>query len=257
MDLGITDRTALVCASTSGLGKATAAALAAENVRVVITSRSASRAAQIAVEIPNAVGIGMDLISEGGARKLLDEAQNAVGEIDILVLNGPGPAPGAARTTTAGAVEDAFNILVQPQLELIRGVLPHMTERGWGRILSVSSTSIEAPIANLALSNMGRAALAGYLKTLATEVAAEGITVNSLLPGRVATPRARQIDEAVAAGTGRAVEAVAAESAATIPAGAYGDASQFGSVAAFLCSAQASYITGTTLRFDGGMVPVL
>lgn len=257
MDLGLTGKTALVCASTSGLGLATAQALAAEGVRVVVTSRSAQKAEELAAQLPDAVGLGIDLVAEGGAAKLLEEAQRAVGDIDILVLNGPGPAPDTARDTTAGGVEDAFNTLVQPQLELIRGVLPAMSSKGWGRILSISSTSIQAPIANLALSNMGRSALAGYLKTLATELAGEGITVNSLLPGRVATPRARQVDEAAAAGSGQSLQAVEAASAATIPAGSYGDPAQFGSVAAFLCSTHASYITGTALRFDGGMVPVL
>ncbi len=257
MDLGISGKTALVCASTSGLGKATAQALAAENVRVVVTSRSADAAQQIAAKLPGAVGLGIDLVAAGGAAELYEQAVAAVGEIDILVLNGPGPAPGSAKDTTAAGAQQALDLLVQPQLELISKVLPGMIERGFGRILSISSTSIQAPIENLALSNLGRAALAGYLKTLAAEVAAEGITVNSLLPGRVATPRAAQIDQAAAAKSGTSVQEAHAATAATIPSGDYGKPEDFGAVAAFLCSAQAAYITGTALRFDGGMVPVL
>lgn len=123
--------------------------------------------------------------------------------------------------------------------------------------MSISSTSVVAPIANLALSNLGRAALAGYLKTLASEVAAQGITVNSLLPGRIATPRARQINEAAAARSGIPVADVGQSSTCEIPAGRYGEPDELGAVAAFLCSAPASYVTGAALRCDGGLVPTL
>lgn len=257
MDLGLTGKTALVCASTSGLGRATAAALAADGATVVITGRSEDRVAQIAAELPGAVGVACDLVAAGGVDELIEATRAAVGDPDVLVLNGPGPAPGPARTIDAGDVDDAVATLVQPQVGLIRAFLPAMVERGWGRILSIGSTSVEAPIANLALSNLGRAALAGYLKTLATEVAGQGVTVNSLLPGKVATPRARQIDEATAARTGRSVTEIEAELAAAIPAGRYGDPDEFGAVAAFLCSVPAAYVTGTAVRCDGGLVPTL
>ena len=151
-------KTALVCASISGLGKATAQALAAENVRVVVTSRRAAAAQQIAAELPGAVGLGIDLVAAGGAAELYERAVAAVGEIDILVLNGPGLAPGSAKDTTAAGAQQALDLLVQPQLELMPKVLPGMIKRGFGRILSISSTSIQAPIENLALSNLGRAA---------------------------------------------------------------------------------------------------
>jgi 3-oxoacyl-[acyl-carrier protein] reductase len=147
--------------------------------------------------------------------------------------------------------------LVKPQVQLVRSVLPAMQAQRWGRILSISSTSVVSPIANLALSNLGRAALAGYLKTLASEVAAQGITVNSLLPGRIATPRARQINEAAAAQSGIPFADVEQSSTGEIPAGRYGEPDEFGAVAAFLCSARASYVTGAALRCDGGLVPTL
>ena len=140
---------------------------------------------------------------------------------------------------------------------LFRSVLPAMLAQRWGRILSISSTSVVAPIASLALSNLGRAALAGYLKTLASEVAPQGITVNSLLPGRIATPRTRQINEAAAARSGIPVADVEQSSVGEIPAGRYGEPDEFGAVAAFLCSARASYVTGAALRCDGGLVPTL
>lgn len=129
-----------------------------------------------------------------------------------------------------------------------------MLERRWGRILSISSTGVHSPIPNLALSNLGRAALLGYLKTLATEVAEYGVTVNSLLPGRIATPRAHAVDEANAKSTGRTVADVEGESRRSIPAGRYGDPDEFGAVAAFLCAAPAGYVTGSTVRCDGGLV---
>jgi 3-oxoacyl-[acyl-carrier protein] reductase len=132
-----------------------------------------------------------------------------------------------------------------------------MVERGWGRILSISSSAVQAPIPGLALSNLARAGLAGYLKTLAGEVAASGVTVNSLLPGRIATPRSRAVDEAAAARTGRTLDEVEAASRATIPVGRYGDPAEFGAVAAFLCGAPAGYLTGLAVRCDGGLLPVL
>jgi 3-oxoacyl-[acyl-carrier protein] reductase len=188
MDLGLAERTALVCASTSGLGLATARALCEDGARVVVTSRSSERAEEVAAALPNAVGIGCDLVAADGAARLFGESTKRVGKIDILVLNGPGPAPGTAADVDDAGVDSAVSALVTPQVRLVRSVLPAMQGQRWGRILSISSTSVVAPIANLALSNLGRAALAGYLKTLASEVASQGITVNSLLPGRIATP---------------------------------------------------------------------
>jgi 3-oxoacyl-[acyl-carrier protein] reductase len=252
MDLGLAERTALVCASTSGLGLATARALCEDGARVVVTSRSSERAEEVAAALPNAVGIGCD-----GAARLFGESTKRVGKIDILVLNGPGPAPGTAVGVDDAGVDSAVDALVKPQVQLVRAVLPAMQAQRWGRILSIASTSVVVPIANLALSNLGRAALAGYLKTLASEVAAQGITVNSLLPGRIATPRALQINEAAAARSGMPLADVEQASTSEIPAGRYGKPDEFGAVAAFLCSARASYVTGVALRCDGGLVPTL
>ncbi|BBF99564.1 MULTISPECIES: SDR family oxidoreductase [Pseudonocardia] len=257
MDLGIAGRAALVCASTSGLGLGTARALAADGARVVITGRTAERAEQVAATIPGAVGVGVDLTADGGVDLLLEATREAVGSPDILVLNGPGPAPGTAADVDAAGIEQAVRTLVLPQQRLVAGVLPTMIERGWGRILSISSTSVQAPIPRLALSNVGRSALLGYLKTLAGEVARHGITVNTLLPGRIETPRVRGLDEANAERLGRSVEEVAAESRAAIPMGRYGDPDEFGAVAAFLCSGPAGYVTGSAIRCDGGLVPTV
>jgi 3-oxoacyl-[acyl-carrier protein] reductase len=223
----------------------------------VVTSRSSERAEEVAAALPNAIGIGCDLVTANGAAQLFGESTERVGKIDILVLNGPGPAPATAGDVDDVGVDAAVAALVKPQVQLVRSVLPAMRAQRWGRILSISSTSIVAPIANLALSNLGRAALAGYLKTLASEVASQGITVNSLLPGRIGTPRARQINEAAAAQLGIPIADVEQSSASEIPAGRYGEPDEFGAVAAFLCSARASYVTGVALRCDGGLVATL
>jgi 3-oxoacyl-[acyl-carrier protein] reductase len=254
MDLNIAGRTALVAASTSGLGLATATALAAEGANVVITGRRRDVAEKIAAGLPNAIGVGVDLMTEGGPAAAVAAAQQAFGPVDILVLNGPGPKPATAAGLSADDIASAFDLLVKPQHALVAAVLPGMRERRWGRILAIGSSGIVSPLPNLALSNTGRAALAGYLKTLAAEVARDAVTVNLLLPGRIDTARVNAIDEAAAHRRGITVEAIQQESRAAIPARRYGEPAEFGAAAAFLCGDPASYITGVALRCDGGLV---
>ena len=184
MDLQIADRVALVCSSTAGLGLATAKALAAEGCFVVVTGRRGEVARQIAAELGNALGLAVDLSRPGAADELVDAVLAEKGRIDILVLNGPGPAPSAAVDLDPDALHAAISLLADDQVQLVRRTLPAMRERGWGRIVAVGSSGVVAPIPNLAASNFGRAALAGYLKTLSNEVAADGVTVNMVLPGR-------------------------------------------------------------------------
>jgi 3-oxoacyl-[acyl-carrier protein] reductase len=181
-------------------------------------------------------------------------AAGAFGDVDVLVLNGPGPKPGAAADVTSDDVTLAVDLLVRPQQRLVSLALPGMRARGWGRVLAIGSSGIVSPLPDLVLSNLGRAALAGYLKTLASEVAADGVTVNLLLPGRIATDRLAQLDEAAARRTGRSAAEVEAQSRAGIPAGRYGRPEEFGAVAAFLCSEAASYVNGSAVRCDGGLV---
>lgn len=254
MDLGIAGRTALVCASTSGLGEGIARALGAEGARVVVTGRRADRAAEIAAELPAAIGLGVDLVGPGAAQRMVEAAEEAFGPVDILVLNGPGPRPAHAVDITSADIDEAVGSLIRPQQKLVSLVLGGMRERGWGRILAVASSGVVAPLANLTLSNIGRAALGGYLKTLATEVAADGVTVNMLLPGRISTARTAAIERADAHRTGRTVAETHTQAAAAIPAGRYGTIEEFGAAGAFLCGAPASYITGTATRCDGGLI---
>jgi 3-oxoacyl-[acyl-carrier protein] reductase len=257
MDLGIAGRTAVVCASTSGLGEAVARALGAEGANVVVSGRRGDRAAEIAAELPSAIGVEVDLDAPDGPDTLVAAAAEAFGEIDILVLNGPGPRPGRAANLSADDIAGAVHSLVLVHQRLVAAALPGMRRRGWGRILAVGSSGVQAPIPNLALSNTGRAALAGYLKTLSAEVAADGVTVNMLLPGRIATARLASLDAATADRERRTVEEVSTDSQAAIPARRYGRPDEFGAVAAFLCGVPASYVTGTALRCDGGLVGVL
>lgn len=254
MDLGLAGKTALVCASTGGLGRAIAEQLAAEGAHTVITGRREALAKEIAAALPSAVGVGVDLLADDGPVALFEATVAAFTAPDILVLNGPGPAPGAAAEVDVDAIDGAFDGLVRQHVRLVSYALPAMRERGWGRILAVGSSGVTAPLPNLALSNLARAALAGYLKTLAAEVAADGVTVNLLLPGRIETDRTAAVDAANAHRSGHTVAETKALSIAGIPAGRYGRPAEFAAAAAFLCGTPASYITGTALRCDGGLV---
>ncbi|WP_229402497.1 SDR family oxidoreductase [Micromonospora okii] len=254
MDLGLSGRTALVCGSTGGLGEAIARALAEEGANTVVCGRRAGRAKEIAASLPRAVGVDVDLLDDSGPADLYAATVAAFGPPDILVLNGPGPRPAPATEIDAADVEGALGALVLQHVRLVSLALPAMRAAGWGRILAVGSSGVVAPLPNLALSNLGRAALAGYLKTLAAEVAADGVTVNLLLPGRIRTDRTAAVDAANAQRSGRTVAEVERASTATIPAGRYGRPEEFAAAAAFLCGAPASYVTGVALRCDGGLV---
>lgn len=254
MDFGIEGRTALVLGSTGGLGRAAAQCLAAEQAKVVVTGRRGEQARDIAAAWPGSRGVEVDLTEPDSVRRLLAEVTEHVGPVDILVLNSPGPPPAPATELDELQIGTALQTLLLRQVELVRAVLPGMRERGWGRIVGIGSSGIQSPLPNLALSNTGRAALAAYLKTLAAETAADGVTVNMVLPGRIATDRVASLDQAAAERRGIGADEVARQSAATIPAGRYGQPDEFGVAVAFLASDRAGYITGVQLRVDGGLV---
>lgn len=255
MDLGLTGKIALVLGSTSGLGAATARRLAQEGARVVVTGRRGDVAAELAEEWGGGgVGLDVDLTEDGTVDELLARVSREVGPVDVLVLNSPGPSPSAAAELGVPDIEGAVHTLLLRQVELVRGVLPGMRDRGWGRIVGIGSSGVQSPLPRLALSNIGRAGLAAYLKSLAHDVAADGVTVNMVLPGRITTARLAGVDAATAEREGIPVEDVAKRSTAAIPMGRYGQPEEFGDAVAFVCSERASYITGEQLRVDGGLV---
>jgi 3-oxoacyl-[acyl-carrier protein] reductase len=245
MELGLKNRVALVTGASKGLGRATAAALAAEGARVAVSSRSRERIDAAAAEI-GALGLVHDSADLDGVPRLIEAVEAELGPIDVLVANTGGPPPGADPLGfTREQWEAAYRDLVLAPMAMIERVLPGMRERGFGRIVSVGSSSVREPIPGLMLSNSHRAGLVGALKTIAREVARDGVTVNSVMPGLIATERIVQL-----AGSREAAEDAGRSRA---PAGRLGTPEEFGAVAAFLCSERAAYVTGTTVLVDGGL----
>ncbi|WP_429810954.1 SDR family oxidoreductase [Ensifer sp. B1-9] len=254
MDLGIAGKRALVLGGSRGLGRGIAEALTNEGVAVALTGRDAASAAKVASDIgPSARGYALDLSKSEMLDDLLDRLEADFGAIDILVLNGGGPPPSAASTIEPEFWRAQFETMVLAGMRITGRLLPHMREQQFGRIIAVASTSIREPIVGLTASNALRSAVAGWLKTLAGEVAADGVTVNLLLPGRLATDRTLSFDRMDAESEGVDIATVAARSQREIPLGRYGTPAEFGAAAAFLASRQASYVTGVALPVDGGL----
>ncbi|HEX6486894.1 MAG TPA: SDR family oxidoreductase [Nocardioidaceae bacterium] len=254
MDTGLKGRTVLIPGSTSGIGLTCARAFANEGANVVLAGRRGEVAAKEAAELPSAIGVAFDLADPEAPARLHQQAVETFGAVDVLVLNGGGPPPGLASELSTQQLESAFHTLMLQHHRLVEAALPSMRERGWGRIVAVGSSGVQQPIERLALSNTARAALAGYLKTLAGEVAADGVTVNMVLPGRIDTERVSALDQSNAERTGRTEAEVRAASEAAIPVGRYGRPDEFASAVVYLASEGASYVNGIQLRCDGGMV---
>lgn len=258
MDLGLTGRTAIVCASSRGLGKACARALAAEGVAVVINGRDAERLAATAEEIRAATGASVtavvaDLNTEDGRAALLA----ACPAPDILVNNNGGPPPGRFEDWDHAAWLAALEANLLAPVLLIRAVVGGMRARRFGRIVNVTSAMVKAPHALMGLSTAARSALTAVCKGLSREVAADNVTINNLLPERIDTDRQRFMAELRSAMGGISLEEAYAEIAASIAAGRLGTPEEFGAACAFLCSAQAGYVSGQNLQLDGGTYPGL
>ncbi len=259
MDLGIKGRSALVLGASQGLGQAIAKALAAEGVHVTLAARSTDKLTQTADECRamgvNADVIELDLNSTESVSALIGHL--STNPVDILLSNSGGPPPGTVPGVDPAAWGTHFNAMVLNQIQIIEAALPGMRKNGWGRVLAVSSSGIQIPIPHLAISNTLRSSLAAYCKTLAGQVACDGVTVNLLLPGRVDTPRVQSIDVNAASKQGISADQARANSIATIPAGRYGRPEEFGAVAAFYASDLAGYLTGNQIRIDGGLIRAL
>jgi len=258
MDPGIAGKTALVMAAGGGLGSAIASTLAREGARVVVSDVDEKALAETAARIDRAGGkvkaFPLDMADLSAIKGLSAFVQPAFGPVDILVNNSGGPPPSPASGIAAETWASYFNAMGLSLVMLTDAVLPSMRERKWGRIITSTSSGVIAPIPNPGLSNALRSTLVGWSKTLAREVARDGITANVILPGRIATRRIKQLDEARARRENIAVEKVVEQSTGSIPIGRYGDPQEYADVVAFLASSRASYLTGSLFRVDGGML---
>lgn len=259
MDLGLRDRVALVAASSKGLGKAIALEFAREGAKVAISARGQEALEATRVQIVEETGaevvaIPADVSELDGIASLVARTQDALGPIGVLVTNAGGPPPGPFETHDAAAWDRATRLTLRSVVELCRAVLPGMKEAGWGRILNVTSIAVKEPVDNLMLSNSMRAAVTGFARTLANEVAKDGITVNNLMPGYTRTDRLEQLAGAIAERDGVSVADAFARWEAQTPMGRVGEPAEFAALAAFLASTRASYITGASIAVDGGCI---
>lgn len=256
MDLMIANRVALVLGAGGGLGSAIAKTLAAEGAKVALADVDEQSLHRTAAAVEASGGAALVLKWDLADLAAIDGHVGAIeawsGPVDILVNITGGPPPTPASGQPPELWNKQFQAMVLSVIAITDRVLPSMRKRRWGRIISSASSGVVAPIPSLAISNALRLSLVGWSKTLAREVAADGVTVNVILPGRIATGRITFLDEAKAKRENRAVESVVADSTAQIPAGRYGKPSEYADAVAFLASERASYITGTMLRVDGG-----
>lgn len=258
MDLKLTGKNAIVCAGSAGIGKAIALGLASEGVNVSIFARDPQKVASAKAEL---IGIGKgrvlastaDLLKPDDVKRVLDMTAKEFGSIDILINNQGGPVPGKASDISEENIDTALEVNLKSVLLTTRYCLPMMAQKKWGRIINILSTSAKEPIAGLTLSNMARPAVLGFAKTVATEYASSGITVNSILPGPVLTDRARTLMKDRATKSQKTTDQIMKETLANIPVGYMAGPEEIANVACFLCSPLASYVTGTALQVDGGV----
>jgi 3-oxoacyl-[acyl-carrier protein] reductase len=259
MDLELKGKTALVLSAGGGLGRAISLSLAREGVAVAVAdiNEAAITETRNQIEASGASTTSgvVDLMDTAGLASLVARVGKELGGVDILVNISGGPPPTTAANVPPHEWVKQFQAMVMSMIHVADMVLPGMRTKKWGRIITSTSSGVLVPIPNLGISNTLRSALVGWSKTLATEVAADGITVNIVVPGRIATGRIRQLDEARAAREGKTVEEVIKLSTTSIPMHRYGEPDEFANAVTFLASNRASYITGTMIRVDGGMVP--
>lgn len=262
MDLGLKGRVAIVAASSTGLGEASALELALEGASVVINGRDEDKLTKAAAEIRSATGavvltVAGDVTEEQHVASLIAHAKERFGRIDILVANAGGPPAGYFDDFAADDYRRAVELNLISTVNLCRAAVPHMRDNGWGRIVGITSIAAKQPVENLILSNTTRAAVSGFMKSLADQVASTGITVNTVCPGFHLTERLLNLTAKSAAKQGISTEEAIRRLAANIPANRIGDPKEFAAVVAFLCSERASYVTGTAIQVDGGVYRAL
>ncbi len=257
MDLGLTDRTAVVLASTGGLGLAVAEALLEEGAWVAISGRDGERLEATLSKLTESYGgrvhgAQLDLTDADALTAHLEDVRAGRGGIDVLVTNAGGPPPAGALEVTEGGLDAAWELTLKTAVRAVQTVLPWMRAAAWGRIVGMTSLTVRHPSPSLAYSNIVRAGLTSYFKTLADEVARDGVLVNTVCTGMFATERLDELFEARAAKSGRTFEEERDATVATIPIGRAGDPAEFGAFVAFLASEKASFINGAALPIDGG-----
>ena len=259
MELGLKGRVALVAAARRGLGRGVAEELAEEGALLILCARNEAQLNEVCDALSpklngRVVGVAADVSVTADVEQVVRRGLERFGRIDILVTNGGGPPAGQFDSLTREAWDEATRLVLTSVIDFTRLVLPGMKERGWGRILNVTSIAVKQPVDNLMLSNSLRAAVTGLARTLANEVAAFGVTVNNILPGYTRTERVEQLADAIAAKEGVAPETVKARWEAAIPMRRLGEPREFAALAAFLVSERASYITGSSIAVDGGWI---
>jgi 3-oxoacyl-[acyl-carrier protein] reductase len=255
MDLGISGKTAIVCASSKGLGRGCAEALAAEGVNLVLNARGAEALEATAEAIRAAHGVTVttvagDITTEEVRAAVLE----AAGDVEILVNNAGGPPPGLWNDWDRDDFIAAFDANMLTPIALMQAVLPGMIDRGWGRVVNITSGSVKAPVPQLGLSNTARTGLTGFVAGTSRQVAWAGVTINNLLPGIHATDRAVMLDSGVSKAEGIPIDEARKNREATIPAHRYGTTEEFGAACAFLCSQHAGFIVGQNIVLDGGAI---
>lgn len=259
MDLGLNGKTALVLGGGGGLGSAIALGLAAEGAAVAVADLAEDAAGRVASEIEAAGGKAMAMAWDLGDIDAVDakvsEVEAGLGAVDVLVAITGGPPPGTGSGQSPDVWRKFFDSMIVSVMAISDRVLPGMRERGWGRIITSTSSGVVAPIPNLGISNALRMTLVGWSKTVAAEVGKDGVTCNIVMPGRIATKRITFLDEKKAEREGRSVDEVRADSLAMIPMGRYGDPKEYADVVTFLASDRAGYVTGSQIRIDGGYIP--